>query len=117
MDSSSIRKITDLARSKYNPVSLSFLNKGTSQFTTSGGEEHKMENMRDVSVQERYIREYLKDYDLNEDLMRQVLDLNTKYNIEVEKSEEVRRNVKWNIKEMQFSNLFNYGQNNSLDFR
>ena len=116
MDSSSIRKITDLARSKYNPVSLSFLNKGTSQFTTSGGEEHKMENMRDVSVQERYIREYLKDYDLEEDLMSQVLDLNTKYNKEVEKVEEVRRNVKWNIKEMEFSNLFNYGQNNRLDF-
>jgi len=116
MDSSSIRKITDLARSKYNPVSLSFLNKGTSNFTSSGGEEHKMENMRDVSVQERYIREYLEDYELNEDLMSQVLDLNTRYNKEVEKVEEVRRNVKWNIKEMEFSNLFNYGQGNTLDF-
>ena len=116
MDSSSIRKITDLARSKYNPVSLSFLNKGTSNFTSSGGEEHKIENMRDVSVQERYIREYLEDYELNEDLMGQVLDLNTKYNKEVEKVEEVRRNVKWNIKEMEFSNLFNYGQGNTLDF-
>jgi len=116
MDSSSIRKITDLARSKYNPVSLSFLNKGTSNFTSSDGQEHKMENMRDVSVQEKYIREYLEDYELNEDLMSQVLDLNTKYNKEVEKVEEVRRNVKWNIKEMEFSNLFNYGQGNSLDF-
>lgn len=116
MDSASIRKITDLARSKYNPVSLSFLNKGTSNFTSSDGQEHKIENMRDVSVQERYIREYLEDYELNEDLMCQVLDLNTKYNKEVEKVEEVRRNVKWNIKEMEFSNLFNYGQNNSLDF-
>ena len=116
MDSSSIRKITDLARSKYNPVSLSFLNKGTSNFTSSDGQEHKMENMRDVSIQEQYIREYLKDYDLNEDLMCQVLDLNTRYNKEVEKVEEVRRNVKWNIKEMEFSNLFNYGQDNRLDF-
>ena len=116
MDSSSIRKITDLARSKYNPVSLSFLNKGTSNFTSSDGQEHKIENMRDVSVQERYIREYLKEYDLDEDLMSQVLDLNTRYNKEVEKVEEVRRNVKWNIKEMEFSNLFNYGQDNSLDF-
>ena len=41
--------------------------------------------MRDVSVQERYIREYLEDYELNEDLMGQVLDLNTRYNKEVEK--------------------------------
>ena len=116
MDSSSIRKITDLARSKYNPVTLSFLNKGTSNFTSSDGQEHKMENMRDVSIQEQYIREYLKDYELTEDLMSQVLDLNTRYNKEVEKVEEVRRNVKWNIKEMEFSNLFNYGQNNRLDF-
>ncbi len=97
-------------------MSLSFLNKGTTNFTSAGGEEHKMENMRDVSIQERYIREYLKDYDLEEDLMSQVLDLNTRYNKEVEKVEEVRRNVKWNIKEMEFSNLFNYGQGNRLDF-
>ena len=116
MDSASIRKITDLARSKYSPMSLSFLNKGTSNFTTSGGEEHKMENMRDVSIQEKYIREYLKDYELDEETMGQVLDLNTRYNKEVEKVEEVRRNVKWNIKEMEFSNLFNYGQNNRVDF-
>jgi len=116
MDSSSIRKVTDLARSLYNPVSLSFLNKGTSEFTTAGGEDHKMENMRDASVQEKYIRDYLKEYELDESIMTQVLDLNTKYNKEVEKNEEVRRNVKWNIKEMEFKNLFNYGEGNRLDF-
>ena len=116
MDSSSIRKVSDLARTKHSPVSLSFLNKGTSDFTTSGGEEHKMENMRDASVQEKYIREYLKDYELDESIMGQVLDLNTRYNKEVEKNEKVRRNVKWNIKRMEFKNLFNYGEGNGLDF-
>jgi DNA repair exonuclease SbcCD ATPase subunit/predicted phosphodiesterase len=116
MDSSSIRKVSDLARTKYCPVSLSFLNKGTSEFTSSDGEDHKMENMRDASVQEKYIREYLQDYELDESIMSQVLDLNTRYNKEVEKNEEVRRNVKWNIKEMEFKNLFNYGEGNRLDF-
>ena len=117
MDSSSIRRITDLARTLYNPVSLSFLNKGTSDFTTAGGETHKMENMRDPSIQEKYIRKYLQDYELDESIMCQVLDLNTRYNKEVEKNEKVRRNVTWNIKEMEFSNLFNYGEGNKLDFR
>tara|TARA_Y100001938_G_scaffold146795_1_gene226523 strand:+ start:2067 stop:5219 length:3153 start_codon:yes stop_codon:yes gene_type:complete len=116
MDSSSIRKVTDLARSKFNPITLSFLNKGTSDFTDTNGEQHKMDNMRDLSVQEKYIRDYLKDYELDETVMSEILDLNTRYNKEVEKNEEVRRNVTWNIREMQFSNLFNYGQNNRLDF-
>ena len=116
MDSSSIRRVTDLARSKYNPISLSFLNKGTSEFTDDKGQQHKMENMRDPSIQERYIRNYLKDYEIDEAVMSEILDLNTRYNKEVEKSEEVRRNVKWNIREMQFSNLFNYGQDNGVNF-
>ena len=82
-------------------MSLSFLNKGTSQFTTSGGEEHKMENNNDVSIQEQYIETRPKDYDLNEDLMCQVLDLNIKY---IQRSRKVKKSKKrqMNIKEMEF---------------
>jgi DNA repair exonuclease SbcCD ATPase subunit/DNA repair exonuclease SbcCD nuclease subunit len=116
LPSSQIRKVTELARSKYFPTSVTFVDKSTSEFTSSLGETHKMENLRDLSVQERWIREYLKEYELEEEIMQEVLDLNSKYNKEAEKNEEVRRNVTWNIKEMEFENLFNYGGGNRLDF-
>ena len=116
LPSTKIRKVTDLARSKYNPTSVTFVDKSTSEFTSSLGETQRMENLRDLSVQERWIREYLKEYELDEEIMQEVLDLNSKYNKEAEKNEEVRRNVTWSIKEMQFENLFNYGSGNNVDF-
>ncbi|QDP62123.1 MAG: putative exonuclease subunit 1 [Prokaryotic dsDNA virus sp.] len=116
LPSTKIRQVTDLARSKYNPTSVTFVDKSTSEFTSSLGETQKMENLRDLSVQERWIREYLKEYELDEEIMQEVLDLNSKYNKEAEKNEEVRRNVTWNIKEMRFENLFNYGSGNNVDF-
>jgi len=116
LPSSQIRKVTELAHTKYSPTSVTFVDKSNSEFTSSLGEKHKMENLRDLSVQERWIRDYLKDYELDEEIMQEVLDLNSKYNKEAEKNEEVRRNVTWNIKEMQFSNLFNYGSDNRVDF-
>ena len=116
LTSTKIRQVTELARSKYNPTSVTFVDKSTSEFTSSAGDTHKMENLRDLSVQERWIRQYLKDYELEEEIMQEVLDLNSKYNKEAEKNEEVRRNVTWDIKEMRFENLFNYGPDNNIDF-
>ena len=117
LPSSKIRMVTDLARSRYFPTSVTFVDKSASEFTSSLGETQKMENLRDITVQERWIREYLKEYELEELIMQEVLDLNSKYNKEAEKNEEVRRNVTWNIKEMRFENLFNYGPSNYVDFR
>jgi len=116
LTSTKIRQVTELARSKYNPTSVTFVDKSTSEFTSSAGDTHKMENLRDLSVQERWIRQYLKEYELEEEIMQEVLDLNSKYNKEAEKNEEVRRNVTWDIKEMRFENLFNYGPDNNVDF-
>ncbi len=116
LTSTKIRQVTELARSKYYPTSVTFVDKSTSEFTSSAGDTHKMENLRDLSVQERWIRQYLKEYELEEEIMQEVLDLNSKYNKEAEKNEEVRRNVTWDIKTMQFENLFNYGPDNNVDF-
>ena len=34
----------------------------------------------------------------------------------VEESEEVSRNVVWKIKELEWDNLFNYGEKNKINF-
>ena len=116
LPSSKIRMVTEIARSKFFPTSVVFVDKSKSEFTSSLGVTQRMENLRDISVQERWIREYLKEFEIDETIMQEVLDLNSKYNKEAEKNEEVRRNVTWNIKEMRFENLFNYGSGNIVDF-
>ena len=43
------------------------------------------------------VREYLKDYQVEESLMKQVLELNTKYSSIVEEGEEISRNINWKL--------------------
>ena len=42
--------------------------------------------------------------------------LNAKYNQAVESKEDVSRNVNWKLIKFEWSNLFNYGEGNSVDF-
>ena len=111
-----IRKATDIAKTKYSPFSISFLNKGTDSLNESKQQISGMENLRDLKVQEKWIRSYLKDYELTEDEIQQILDMNSKYNREAESKEEINRNIIWKIKSMRFDNLFNYGEKNEVNF-
>ena len=46
----------------------------------------------------------------------QIFDLNQKYNKLVTEEEEVSRNIHWSVKNFGWDNLFNYGEQNSIDF-
>ena len=116
LPSNKIRIITEYCKSKYSPYSVSFVNKSEDSIMESMRGSNKIENMRDLGVQEKWIKEYLKDYNLEAEVMDEIMELNTKFNMEAEKNEQVSRNVIWNVKEMRFNNLFNYGSDNSVDF-
>jgi exonuclease SbcC len=62
------------------------------------------------------IEEHLSDYELEDEVMDRVISLNAKYNSIVESEEEVARNVNWRLDTFQWDNLFNYGEENSVDF-
>ena len=48
--------------------------------------------------------------------MDRVIALNAGYNKAVEQSEEVGRNINWKIHRVEWDNLFNYGEGNSIEF-
>jgi DNA repair exonuclease SbcCD ATPase subunit len=113
-----LKAACDHAQAKWSPHSVSFVNNGTknSSSTSLIGKGVKSENLRDIIVQEKYIKEYVKDLNLSDEVMDKVLELNKKYNQKVEESEEVSRNVIWKIKEVTWDNLFNYGEKNKINF-
>ena len=78
------------------------------------GSGFKVENLRDKGVQEDLIREYLVDYQPTEQMLERVFELNRKYNSKIEETEEVARNVNWNLNKFEWDNLFNYGEGNSV---
>ena len=114
-----MRKAVDVARHKFKPESISFLNRsagkrGSVEEITDG---LGMQNLRDPEVQQELISEYLKDYQVKPDVMSIIYELNSKYNQQVESKEDISRNVNWELVTFDWSNLFNYGEGNSIDFR
>ena len=113
-----MRKAMDVAKRRFKPESISFLNRasgerGTVEDITNGLE---VEDLRDLNIQENLIKEYLKDYEVEDEVMNKVLDLNLKYNKMAEENEEISRNINWRLRSLEFDNLFNYGESNSINF-
>ena len=112
-----MRKAVEVAKHRFEPESITFLNRAAGERgTVEIGAGFKVENLRDKGVQENLIREYLTDYEPTEEMLERVYELNRKYNSQIEETEEVARNVNWNINKFEWDNLFNYGEGNSVDF-
>ena len=112
-----MKKAVEVVNHKFSPVSVSFLNRASKNVNSSSEllKDTQM-NLRSLKVQESLIKEYLSDYEISEDLMKRIMDLNLKYNKAVEATEDVSRNIKWNLKSMEWDNTFNYGTDNTIDF-
>lgn len=113
-----MRRAKDIAKRRFKPVSITHLNRsqgerGTVQDMTG---ELEVQDLRDISIQEKLIKEFLKDYEVEDGLMDKVLALNSKYNKIAEDNEEISRNVNWKLRSLEFDNLFNYGESNSINF-
>jgi len=113
----SLKKAVDVAKRRFRPESITFLNRACGSRTAVGvGGEFNKEDLRDLNVQARLIREYVKDYEPDEETVNKVLELNKHYSTLVEDEELVKRNIKWGLKSVKWDNLFNYGTGNSIDF-
>jgi len=114
-----LKKAVEVAKTKFKPEVVTFVNKATGN---RGNVENLtsnllQEDLRDIGVQEKFIREYLKDYDPSEEILDKVLDLNKRFNTVVEEEEDVIRNTSWRIDSIEWDNLFNYGEGNKINFR
>ena len=113
-----MKRAMDIAKHRFKPESISFLNRASGE---RGNVEEitdglKTENLRDPKIQEELISEYLKDHQVPDQTMERVYDLNRAYNKIIEEKEEISRNVNWRLSKFEFDNLFNYGEDNSVNF-
>lgn len=115
--SDKIKKAVEQLRKNFFPESISYQNKTNNSTNKITLEDFSgCGNLRDEEVQKSLIRDYLKDYSVSEEMFQEIYALNSKYNREVEANEEVSRNVHWKVSRLKWSNLFNYGENNEIDF-
>ena len=91
-----IRRVMDIAKSRFKPESLSFVNKaGLKRDSVNVDDLGNTENLRDPAVQERLIREYLKEYEPDTKTLERVFQLNSRYDAQVNGEDAGLRNVNW----------------------
>ena len=113
----SIRRAVEATHTRFKPESVTYLNKSTEDYSNSDLiSSLKVSDLRDIKVQEDLILEYLDDHGLEEQTLSLIYGINKEYNTIVEQEEEVSRNVNWSLKKFNWSNLFNYGEENEIDF-
>ena len=113
-----MKRAVDIAKHRFKPESISFLNRASGDRGNVEGiaDDLKTENLRDIEVQEELIDEYLVGYEAPPETLEKVYELNRKYNKMVEDNEDVSRNINWKLKSFGFDNLFNYGEDNNVNF-
>ncbi len=111
------KAIEKLARKKWSPhdvIILGAQNIGQ-MFAEVDGKSHRIENLRDVSVQESLLKQFLAARKLDETVVNKVLDMNRKYQVAVEQKEDTARGVAWRVLKMGWNNIYNYGEGNVID--
>ena len=116
ISTTALKKAVDVAKKLYKPESVSIINRSTSIDGVDVSDNFQKDDLRNVAVQEKLIREYLEDYKINKELDERVLSLNKKYNEIAEKDDETYRNTNYEILELEWDNLFNYGKGNRINF-
>ena len=112
-----LRRALDTAKAKFKPTSVTFLNRASGA-RRSVEIEGKLiqEDLRNIAVQEKFFKQFLEDYEVTDVMFDRVCALNKQYNAIVEAGEDVKRNVRWRLKSLEWDNLFNYGEKNKIDF-
>ena len=72
-------------------------------------------NFRDPNYLLELFKQYYQNQKITEKEWEEILSLLKKYCSEISKNDSPR-NIKWNIKNIEFENTFSYGKNNKINF-
>jgi len=73
-------------------------------------------DIRNVQYQNELLEEYIgTNYDADDEAIRRIKNINTELNKNLSNI-EISRGVNWKPKTFEFSNMFSYGENNTIDF-
>ena len=114
-----IRRAIDVAKTRFKPEAITYLNRAQGDRINIEDLTNLLvkEDLRDINVQEELIEEYLQEYQVDTETTEKILNLNRIYKTRVEEEEEISRNVNWRLKKLEWDNLFNYGEKNSIVFK
>jgi len=116
-EKSAIDEIKSLISRDLSPESIIVVDKHSKDVENSieDGDSTKL-NLRDNNVQQELIKEFLENEGISDEFLQEILEINTKYNLEADITDDIARNVKWSLQKFAWDNLFNYKDGNVIDF-
>jgi DNA repair exonuclease SbcCD ATPase subunit/DNA repair exonuclease SbcCD nuclease subunit len=73
-------------------------------------------DLHDIQVHMKLLKKLYADRDISDDVWKDVYEKLGNYLSDVTK-DDISRNIKWQIKKMEFDNMFVYGKGNVIDFQ
>jgi DNA repair exonuclease SbcCD ATPase subunit/DNA repair exonuclease SbcCD nuclease subunit len=110
-----LKRACDYAKVKWECFSVSFVNNYSGPHSSVKVATGKAINMRDEENQEKFLREFMENKEIESAVRERVVELSREYLKKIS-ADDISRNVVWDIKKMEWNYLFNYGKGNSIDF-
>jgi DNA repair exonuclease SbcCD ATPase subunit len=109
-----LRDVIDKLKTKYSIIEVSTpkINSNIENNTRLS----LLDDVRDVEYQNRLISEYMRDNKITNIDTDYIRHINRIINSELNSNTKLLRNVSWNPKKLEFSNMFSYGANNKINF-
>ena len=76
----------------------------------------KKEDLRDPKIQMKILEDYAPAVKFDEEEWEEISKLVDRYIALATQDEDVARNIKWSIKDIEFDNMFSYGKGNKINF-
>tara|TARA_R100000664_G_scaffold33789_2_gene52032 strand:- start:7005 stop:10142 length:3138 start_codon:yes stop_codon:yes gene_type:complete len=111
------QEISYRLRTDMNAEEVVFKNENQFDVSSYGqGSESGEINLRDISSHSLLLDDFFKNHNLTDEEVGDIKDLAEKYFSIANSGDEVLRNTRWQIENINFNNLFSYGENNIIDF-
>jgi DNA repair exonuclease SbcCD ATPase subunit len=110
-----LKKALTVIRHRHNLKEVIIQN--LDDFSVDGGKSVvHFGDISDPNVQSSLIRDYLQTKTtVSDEVLEQIKTINSELSSMIVE-ESVQRNVNWKLKKFEFSNMFSYGEDNSVDF-
>lgn len=116
-DASTVKKVVAVLRKQFNIIELSLNKSRTPAVASTAQTNVAVTDITNVDTQNTLIQDWLERHHetIDDDLMKKVLDVSSKMNAQVN-HEDHSRNIHWRPIKFTFSNMFSYGENNTINF-
>ena len=114
LDSVKFRKLANTIKNKYKFKNVVILEQSKTENIRKIDESFTVDDLHDINTHEKLLKQFFKEE--KEEVIKKIVELNSVYFNKLD-SNNSNKIKKWEIQNISWDNLFNYGENNVINFQ